>query len=1042
MFLAERSSENTAIGFYSQHLTSGIRNTSVGVWSLGINGSTDTLVNYDAAYFGGTDNIAIGYKAHLRNVSSIRANQIIRDVFLNNTNLDAGYMFPLGSENIAIGNEALLNVSGSNKTISIGHKANYNSYDITDSVFMGAYVGYNFKTPTGSYYNNESANDWKQTQTVGIGSYAIYNQMGTDIVAIGANALRGQRAGRAGTGIVNNGRYAVVLPGILEGMIYNTYDLSKDEFNFSGFPRKLSQQYWLLDRLNVMALPPSNNCNQIKLQDINIVNKDVAYALYLKNEFIGADEKLQSFYPVLVKTDTLSNFATQGRDIIWDSIDHTDSNGFPLRVIKGTVALGPASSAVLSAPTEDVIYILTRGANYGIYKSVNGGTSFTTALDTRLNAIFSNIALNSIRFSTALVGSVVGYPNVKGGILGRPFFAKTTNGASSWTSPTVDNTDAGLGVNLKCLWFDSNHTIGFIGGSYGSIYKTTDGGSTWTKLIGASHRTNFIGSVYSDFSNAAVDKQAFTIHDIYFVNSNVGWAIGSTSVYGLTSKNGNSYVLKTTDGGTTWTKVQLSVDCTPIPNPSLQKIRAIDTNIVYVASNFGKLYRSDDGGTTWVVSDDLSSKLYFKYDPVTKKQISVACPPVAINALAIFVDDSALTDGGTGEAISYTSQSVAIGSEVQAKQQFVENNVAVGYKVQYNATGSALESVQIGANATVNSNYVRDTVAIGKDSLNRTTYSDKTTAVGKSALYNVLQDPSRPAFPGPIVNSGGEPSAATSDSTTNTVVGYQAGISLVMGDSNVFIGANSGIFNNPAFTTFGSNNINIGTDSPKYAPNASNQIAIGNLLHNFAVLWGQAYAPQPWRTQSDIRDKADTGSFTLGLTFIRELQPKQFKWDSRANYPSGSTPDGTYKQSGSSYGYIAQDIELAASAVGISSSLFIVNTSGSYSGSSDPSGSDAFDLKLITPGMIDLVVVNAVKELDTTVAYLSASKYTASIGNGSDTAYPVTHSLGTRDVIAMVYSNNTNLVVYPTMSIDSTNTMTITFPTVAMTNQYRLVVMR
>jgi photosystem II stability/assembly factor-like uncharacterized protein len=1055
MFLTENSSDNTAIGFYSQHLSNGRRNTSAGAWSLGLNGKTGDLGNgieYDGRYAGGFDNIAIGYKALLRNISSIRANQIIRDVFSNDKRFDAGSAFALGSENIAIGNEALTNVSGSNKVISIGHKANFNSHDITDSVFVGPYVGYNFKTPTGSYYNNEAANDWKKTQTVGIGSYAIYNQKGTDIVAIGSNALRGQRGALRGDAL-NNGRYAVVLPGILEGMIFSAFDLSKDEYNTSGYPSKIDQPFWLLDGIGFfdgqMALPPSNNCNQIKLQDIAISSKDIAYGLYLRNEYKGADARLQSFYPRLVKTDTLSNFAsTDGKAVQWYTVDHVDPNVSDeyeppvIPVIKGTIDLGPADSALLSAPTPDIVYILSKGTSvYGIYKSTDAGITFTTVLDSRSNITFSNMRLNSFVFSNASTGSIVGYPNVTGGILGRPFHAKTTNGASSWTASTIDNSDSGLGVELLCVWFNSNHSTGFAGGSHGSIYKTTNGGSSWTKLIGASHRTNFAGSVYSDFSGltSAKSKKAFRINDIYFINESTGWAIGSAIGSDVT---GRSFVLKTVDGGTTWTKVEIISECSANVGPVLTKIRAIDSNIVYVASNIGNLYYSTDGGLTWDSSDYLEKTVYGQWDPTTRKYVPVKCPPVLINALAVFVDDTNLVDGGIGEAISHTSQSVAIGSEVQAKQQFVEDNVAVGYKVQYNASGSALSSVQVGANTTLNSNYVRDTVAIGKDSLHRTRYADKTTAIGKDSLFNILQDPSRPEFPGPVIGYKAEPLVGRSDSTTNTVVGYQAGYSLLMGDSNVFVGANAGLWGTPNTVTYGSNNVNIGTNSPKLFFNTSNQIAIGNGQHNFAILWGQNYAPQPWWVQSDIRDKADTGSFTLGLDFVRQIQPKEFKWDSRVNYPSGSTPDGTYKQSGSSYGFIAQDIEAAAAAAGVSGSLFIVETSGSYSGSVDPSGSGLFGLKVVSPGMVDLVVFNAVKELDTTVNFLSASKYTTNLGNGSDTAYPVTHSLNTRDVIAMVYSNNTNLVVYPTMSIDSTNTMTVTFPTIAMTNQYRLVVMR
>ena len=67
-------------------------------------------------------------------------------------------------------------------------------------------------------------------------------------------------------------------------------------------------------------------------------------------------------------------------------------------------------------------------------------------------------------------------------------------------------------------------------------------------------------------------------------------------------------------------------------------------------------------------------------------------------------------------------------------------------------------------------------------------------------------------------------------------------------------------------------------------------------------------------------------------------------------------------------------------------------------------------------------------------------KYSASIGNGSNTSYAVTHSLGTRDVQVQVYDNTT----YDTVDVDivrtSTSVVTITFATAPSTNAYRVVV--
>jgi len=64
------------------------------------------------------------------------------------------------------------------------------------------------------------------------------------------------------------------------------------------------------------------------------------------------------------------------------------------------------------------------------------------------------------------------------------------------------------------------------------LYSTSDGGQHWTKLYPGA---NF--------------KQ---VADLSFVSSTTGWAIGGQS-------NTSSFLLKTTDGGKTWTPILFSI---------------------------------------------------------------------------------------------------------------------------------------------------------------------------------------------------------------------------------------------------------------------------------------------------------------------------------------------------------------------------------------------------------------------------------------------------------------------------------------------------
>lgn len=83
--------------------------------------------------------------------------------------------------------------------------------------------------------------------------------------------------------------------------------------------------------------------------------------------------------------------------------------------------------------------------------------------------------------------------------------------------------------------------------------------------------------------------------------------------------------------------------------------------------------------------------------------------------------------------------------------------------------------------------------------------------------------------------------------------------------------------------------------------------------------------------------------------------------------------------------------------------------------------------------------------LDTRIDTLEAqgvfTKYAADIGDGSTTAFVVTHNIGSRDVSVTVRQNASPwAVVIPDVEMTSTTTATIRFGSAPTTNQYRVIV--
>lgn len=71
------------------------------------------------------------------------------------------------------------------------------------------------------------------------------------------------------------------------------------------------------------------------------------------------------------------------------------------------------------------------------------------------------------------------------------------------------------------------------------------------------------------------------INGVFFIDENTGWIVGSV---------GNK-IMKTTDGGTTWTEQYQSGG---------NAVQFIDANKGWVAVGDGTILRTTDGGTTWV----------------------------------------------------------------------------------------------------------------------------------------------------------------------------------------------------------------------------------------------------------------------------------------------------------------------------------------------------------------------------------------------------------------------------------------------------------
>ena len=213
----------------------------------------------------------------------------------------------------------------------------------------------------------------------------------------------------------------------------------------------------------------------------------------------------------------------------------------------------------IAVQSRDTVYASTLGA---IFKTTNGGATWDTLLP---NTYVYVLDLKMHPANPEVLYAALGNSSPPFGVL------KTTNGGMTWF-----HADSGIFVDwetsAQVIEFDPVSpetmyvgTAGFFGGN---LYKSTNGGSSWT-LLGVNDTSRLREGVIS----ITVNPTSINI------------------IYAGTPQNGD--LLKSTDGGVTWALTGLH-DVSGVVDV---KIDSIDTQLLYACS--GTIRRSSDGGVSW-----------------------------------------------------------------------------------------------------------------------------------------------------------------------------------------------------------------------------------------------------------------------------------------------------------------------------------------------------------------------------------------------------------------------------------------------------------
>ena len=253
-------------------------------------------------------------------------------------------------------------------------------------------------------------------------------------------------------------------------------------------------------------------------------------------------------------------------------------------------SIGPAIMSgrvvAIDAVNNDPRILYVGAASGGVWKSINGGDTFKPVFDKHSQSIGA-IAVDQSNPQTVWVGT--GESDTRNSVSIGTGIYKTTDGGENWQSLGLEKSEriARIAIDPKDssivyvavpghLW-NSNEDRG--------LYKTTDAGKTWQKILYVNAETGC--------SDVVLDPQ--NPQTIYAAT----WQF-RRKPYFFTSGGAGSGIHKSVDGGKTWTRLSKGLPTGDLGRIAIA-VAASQPKVLYatVESKKSALFRSEDSGTTW-----------------------------------------------------------------------------------------------------------------------------------------------------------------------------------------------------------------------------------------------------------------------------------------------------------------------------------------------------------------------------------------------------------------------------------------------------------
>jgi photosystem II stability/assembly factor-like uncharacterized protein len=319
-------------------------------------------------------------------------------------------------------------------------------------------------------------------------------------------------------------------------------------------------------------------------------------------------------------------------------------NGLKLRSIGPAVTSGRVVGFAVHPADRDHYYVAA--ASGGVWKTTNGGTTWTPIFDNEGSYSIGTVVLDPKNPHVVWVGT--GENNSQRSVGYGDGVYRSDDGGKSWRNLGLKSSEHIGRIIIDprdsdTVYVAAQGPLWGPGGDRG-LFKTTDGGKTWKKVLSISENTGVTDVVLDPRRPDVLIAAAYQRR---------------RHVWTLINGGPDSALYKSTDAGATWTKLKTGLPTVDMGRIGLA-VAPSNPDMVYAiieaADKKGGIFRSTDGGATWERRNEFDQQAQYysqlTVDPKNPDRLYV------MNVLIQVSDDGAKTLRRLGERFKHVDSHV------------------------------------------------------------------------------------------------------------------------------------------------------------------------------------------------------------------------------------------------------------------------------------------------------------------------------------------------------------------------------------------------